>query len=262
MLFWTYALQNNIQRSVAPFKRVTDNTGSNFDTVPQTLLETKRRREGMFIHFHVSDIISHFLITFYCFYIICSLLFHGLICAHRSIFSRTYIHRLRHRLNSCSHSWDTKTRVNISFKHYVSTHSYQEFSHTRIAPFSLSSLQSHNEWFHPRTPPLCPCLIPEAQHTPLPLFFRFCFKSLHSNAARQPGEDFYFFCQLLSLLPIWADKGLQGLIWCLSLSPQLVSGLQANCRVWSVCKLIEISHSPPYLRPLWLQSSSPLCVWI
>lgn len=247
---------------MAPFKRVTDNTGSNFDTVPQMLLETKRQREGMFIHFHVSDIISHFLITFYCFYIICSLLFHGLICAHRSIFSRTYIHRLRHRLNSCSHSWDTKTRVNISFKHYVSTHSYQEFSHTRIAPFSLSSLQSHNEWFHPRTPPLCPCLIPEAQHTPLPLFFRFCFKSLHSNAARQPGEDFYFFCQLLSLLPIWADKGLQGLIWCLSLSPQLVSGLQANCRVWSVCKLIEISHSPPYLRPLWLQSSSPLCVWI
>lgn len=99
---------------MVPFKRVTDNAGSNFDTVPQKLLERERQRQGMFIYFHDSYIISHFLITFNCFFfIICWLSYRGLICAHRSIFSNTYIHRLRHRLNSCSHSWDTKTRVNI-----------------------------------------------------------------------------------------------------------------------------------------------------
>lgn len=48
--------------------------------------------------------------------------------------SQTPKHKLRHRhkLNSGSHPWETKTRVNISFQHYVSTHRYQEFSHTHI----------------------------------------------------------------------------------------------------------------------------------
>lgn len=43
---------------------------------------------------------------------------------------------LRRRLNVCTHSSDTRTRVNISFEHYVSAQRYQVFSHPRIAPFS------------------------------------------------------------------------------------------------------------------------------
>lgn len=53
---------------MVPFKRVTDNAGSNFDTVPQKLLERERQRQGMFIYFHDSYIISHFLITFIVFF--------------------------------------------------------------------------------------------------------------------------------------------------------------------------------------------------
>lgn len=54
---------------MVPFKRVTDNAGSNFDTVPQKLLERERQRQGMFIYFHDSYIISHFLITFIVFFL-------------------------------------------------------------------------------------------------------------------------------------------------------------------------------------------------
>lgn len=139
--------------------------------------------------------------------------------------------------------------------------------HAHVLHLSPSFLFAKSQWAIPSTDSSSPPVLVSPAHpwgstlsSPSLLFF--CFKSLHSNATQQPGEDFYFFSYLLPLLPIWADKGLQGLIWCLSLSPQLVSGLRANCRVWSVCQLIEISHSPPHLRPLSLQSSSPLCVWI
>lgn len=43
------------------------------------------------------------------------------------------------------------------------------FTHTYRTSLPLFSLQSHNERFRPRTPPLCPCLIPEAQRARLPL---------------------------------------------------------------------------------------------
>lgn len=133
------------------------------------------------------------------------------------------------------------------------THTYNTF-------LPLFSLQSHNEWFHPRTPPplsLSLQLIPEAPRFPLASFFVLShfIPMLHSN--RVIFFFFSFFPLPLSRFSIWASKGLQGLIWCLSLSPQLVCGLRANCRVWSVCELIKISRSPQCSCPLSLQSTSP-----
>lgn len=78
----------------------------------------------------------------------------------------------------------------------VFTHMYSTF-------LPLFSLQSHNERFQPRTPPLCPCLSGSSLrlNTLLSLSPLFCFKSLHSNAAQQPGEIFLFFFFPLTLLP-------------------------------------------------------------
>lgn len=151
--------------------------------------------------------------------------------------SQTHTHKLRlgHSLNSCSHTWETKTRVNISFQHYVSTHCYKEFPHTRIAPFSLFSLckVTMSDSIHGLLLSSCPCLSSSSLRlntllSLAPLFFVLShfIPMLHSKWVR-----IFFFFLPLPLLPIWADKGLQGLIWCLSLSPQLVSGLRANCRV-------------------------------
>lgn len=153
-----------------------------------------------------------------------------------------------------------RQELNSSFQHYVSTRCYQEFSHTRITPFSRFSPYkvTMSDSIHGLLL-LCPCLSSSSLRLHVPSRFFFCFKSLHSNAAQQPGDFFFFsfFPLPLSRFSIWASKGLQGLIWCLSLSPQLVCGLRANCRVWSVCELIKISRSPQCSCPLSLQSTSP-----
>lgn len=72
----------------------------------------------------------------------------------------SHTHRFRHRLNSCSHSWETKTRENISFQQCVSTHCYQEFLRTRIVPFSLFSLckVTMSDSIHGLLLSSCPCL--------------------------------------------------------------------------------------------------------
>lgn len=192
---------------------------------------------------------------------------HCLIGTHMSTpcssISEAHRLRLEHRLNFCSHSWETKTRVEqllpaLCFYPLLSrilTHTYNTF-------LPLFSLQSHNEWFHPRTPPplsLSLQLIPEAPRFPLASFFVLShfIPMLHSNRVIFFFLFFSFFPLPLSRFSIWASKGLQGLIWCLSLSPQLVCGLRANCRVWSVCELIKISRSPQCSCPLSLQSTSP-----
>lgn len=85
--------------------------------------------------------------------------------------------------------------MNISFEHYVSTHCYQEFAHTRTAPFCLFSLckVTMSDSIHGL---LLSVLVSSLRlNTLLSLSPLFCFKSLHSNAAHQPGEEFYFFFQ-------------------------------------------------------------------
>lgn len=74
--------------------------------------------------------------------------------------------------------------------------------------------------------------------------FFFCVKCLHSNAAQQPGDFFSFLPPLFSP-PKPGHRRPTG-TYLVFLHPH--SGLRANCRVWSVCKLIEISHSSPHLR--------------
>lgn len=116
---------------------------------------------------------------------------HCLIGTHMSTpcssISEAHRLRLEHRLNFCSHSWETKTRVEqlvpaLCFYPLLSrilTHTYNTF-------LPLFSLQSHNEWFHPRTPPplsLSLQLIPEAPRFPLASFFVLShfIPMLHSN---------------------------------------------------------------------------------
>ena len=61
------------------------------------------------------------------------------------------------------------------------------FTLTYCTFLPLFSLQSHNEWFHPRTPPLCPCLSSSSPRLRIPLPSPFFFvlsrfiPMLHSN---------------------------------------------------------------------------------
>lgn len=98
-----------------------------------------------------------------------------------------------------------KTRANISFEHYVSTHCRQVFSHTLVAPFPLFSLweDAMSDSIHGLPlPVLVSSLRLKTVLPPIPLF---CFKSLHSDAAQQPHK--FLLPYLLCLLPIWANKG-------------------------------------------------------
>lgn len=138
---------------------------------------------------------------------------------------------LRRRLNVSPHSSDTRTRVNISFEHYVSTRRYQAFSHTRITPFSPFE---KSQW--------------AIQSTDSPLSV--LISSLRLGAVVLLLLCFCFFCffspptSILSSLT-GPSKGLQGLIWSFFIPH---CGLRANCRVWSVRQLVEISHSSSRLR--------------
>lgn len=135
------------------------------------------------------------------------------------------------KLRSHLHS---QRNVNILFRRYASSSCCQEFPHAHAGPFSL---------FH-----LCKVTISDSTHELLSvlaspthprgsaffyLWLLFCFKSLHSDAAQ---------------LPIWASKGPWGLTRCLTLHPQLVSLLRANCRLCSVCRLMAIFLTCPHFK--------------
>lgn len=117
---------------------------------------------------------------------------------------------------------------------------------SHLSPPFFCSLQSRNEQFSPRTPPLCPCLIPEAQlsRPPTPLFF-FPVLSVFIPMLLSSLVILFYFLPPPFSPPKPGHRRPTG-TYLVFLHPH--SGLRANCRVWSVCKLIEISHSSPHLR--------------
>lgn len=153
-------------------------TDSNFDTEPLKSVETERQRQWVQVHSF-----SWFLHNF--------LLFDHLHCTFFALCRWLSSPRLieEHRSTSCFTISNTHTQSQTQARaelmltllgdkdkseHLIRALCFYPLlsrvrTHTYCTFLPLFSLQSHNERFHPRTPPLCPCLIPEAQHTPLTL---------------------------------------------------------------------------------------------
>lgn len=121
----------------------------------------------------------------------------------------------------------------------VFTHTYSTFSLCKVT----MSDSIHGHLFSVLVSPALPW--GSTHSSP---FSSLCFKSLHSNAAQQPAEDFYFFLPPLPPPNLGRQRPTGTYLVSVFIPIACLWPTGKLQTVWSVCKLIEISHSPPHAR--------------